>query len=49
MKPKKKLTNKQIAELFMAQITAHDSHNRKQVGPCVYCADCNLRLYQGKL
>lgn len=27
----------------------HASHKWSQVGRCVYCDDCNVRLYQGKL
>lgn len=38
-----------IFEKMMTDIAQHDAHKRKQVGPCVYCIDCNLRLYQGKL
>lgn len=28
---------------------SHDTCNLEQVGPCVYCADHNVRLYQGVL
>lgn len=41
-------TDKVIKE-FLASLTAHDEHEQKQVGPCVYCVPCNVRLYQGKL
>jgi hypothetical protein len=27
----------------------HATHRLEQVGPCVYCADCNVRLYQGRV
>lgn len=38
-----------LAEQLMAEINAHDTHKRKQVGSCVYCVDCDKRLYQGTL
>jgi hypothetical protein len=30
-------------------LTAHEAHTWEQVGRCVYCADCAVRLYQGRL
>lgn len=27
----------------------HRPHKWEEIGPCVYCADCNVRLYQGTL
>jgi hypothetical protein len=38
-----------ILEEIMHRFSKHATHNKKQVGPCVYCIDCNERLYQGKL
>lgn len=32
-----------------AETSAHAQHTWAQVGPCVYCADCDVRLYQGQL
>ena len=34
---------------FEARLAAHESHRWEEVAPCVYCADCNVRLYQGVL
>jgi len=34
-----------IAQIF----AAHAPHTWSQIGPCVYCDDCNERLYQGQL
>ena len=30
-------------------IRAHVDHVWSQVGPCVYCEPCNVRLYQGQV
>lgn len=30
-------------------VTGHEPHRWEQVGACVYCTDCNVRLYQGDL
>ena len=30
-------------------ITDHKDHEWEFRKPCVYCKDCNIRLYQGKL
>ena len=38
-----------IIEEMEANIAKHDTHERKQIGGCVYCMSCNERLYQGKL
>ncbi len=45
----RKLSKKEVVAKFLEQLTAHDSHDKKQIGPCVYCVTCNERLYQGKL
>jgi hypothetical protein len=29
--------------------SGHDQHFWTQIGRCVYCADCNKRLYQGTI
>lgn len=40
---------------FIASLAAHADHEKKQVGPCVYCAVCvdeqgrSVRLFQGRL
>jgi hypothetical protein len=30
-------------------LTAHEPCAWEQIGPCVYCADHDVRLYQGRL
>ena len=30
-------------------LLTHATHHLEQVGPCVYCADCGVRLYQGRV
>jgi len=39
----------QAVEAFFAEIAEHDDHAWQQVGRCVYCHDCGLRLYQGTM
>jgi hypothetical protein len=29
--------------------SGHDQHTWMQIGRCVYCVDCNKRLYQGTI
>jgi len=36
-------------EAFGAQLAEHAPHPWRQVGGCVYCVPCGLRLYQGDL
>jgi hypothetical protein len=36
-------------ERFGEFLADHEPHRWEKVGPCVWCADCNLRLYQGEL
>ena len=36
-------------QAFFEEIDSHQDHTWKQVGRCVYCADCKVRLYQGKI
>jgi hypothetical protein len=54
-KPRKPLTDeeriKSIAAIdsWLATIKSHEPHEWQQVGPCVYCVPCNIRLYQGTL
>ena len=33
----------------MTTMTEHVTHTWVRVPPCVYCEDCNVRLYQGEL
>jgi hypothetical protein len=39
----------EILEAIAAQIKSHDDHTWTQIGRCVYCSDCNQRLYQGTI
>jgi len=39
----------QALEKLAAFLAEHEPHRWEEVGPCVYCADCNMRLYQGSL
>jgi hypothetical protein len=32
-----------------AVLAEHDAHRWEAVGLCVWCADCNVRLYEGDL
>ena len=32
-----------------AKIAEHAAHGWEQVGPCVWCTTCNVRLYQGDI
>lgn len=36
-------------EKVLAELASHDEHEKKQVGPCIYCTTCNVRLGQGTL
>jgi hypothetical protein len=36
-------------ESFNELLELHEAHTWKQVGRCVYCDDCQERLYQGRL
>ena len=36
-------------ESFNELLELHEAHTWEQVGRCVYCADCQERLYQGWL
>ena len=36
-----------LADLYRSVLGECLNHQHKQVGRCVYCADCNWRLYQG--
>lgn len=47
-----KVTKQEAEEIFkklVEQLNGHDTHERKQVGRCVYCVTCNVKLYQGTL
>jgi hypothetical protein len=33
---------------ILRDLNKHACHPWKQVGPCVYCDTCNVRLYQGE-
>ena len=37
------------AAAFGETLQAHDGCTWKQAGPCVYCTDHGIRLYQGEL
>jgi hypothetical protein len=40
------------SDLFLAvvrQLSEHLAHPWRQVGACVYCEPCSLRLYQGEV
>jgi hypothetical protein len=42
--------DRQAAADYLNQLFGkHDEHTWTQVGRCVYCADCNQRLYQGTI
>lgn len=30
-------------------VGVHGEHKWEQIGSCVYCADCNVRLFRGML
>lgn len=34
-------------QAFIAGLLVHAEHPKVQVGPCVYCEPCGVRLYQG--
>ena len=34
---------------FDRMLTEHQEHEWRQIGRCVYCQPCNVRLYQGTL
>ena len=38
-----------IAKALDEMFAHHAPHKWKQVGRCVWCHDCNVRLYQGTL
>jgi hypothetical protein len=38
-----------ILAAFKAVLTEHEPHTWEQIGPCVYCADCQVRLYHGTI
>lgn len=40
---------KKAVEAMFAKIAKHDDHCWEQVGRCVYCVDCQQRLYQGTI
>lgn len=39
----------QILKSIRDDFARHVYHKKKQIGRCVYCVDCNKRLYQGRL
>lgn len=41
------MTPYEAAEALLAHIQPHEDHTWEQVGRCVYCVDCDARLYQG--
>ena len=42
--------DRQAAADYLNQLFGrHDAHTWTQIGRCVYCADCNERLYQGTI
>jgi hypothetical protein len=40
---------KVVADYLNQLFGKHDEHTWTQIGRCVYCADCNQRLYQGTI
>lgn len=47
-----RLTNGSVMDVlaqYVDDIARHRDHLLRQVGRCVYCDDCNERLYQGTL
>ena len=42
-----RLTPQQIMEALERPFREHEGHAFEQVGRCVYCHDCGVRLYQG--
>lgn len=49
--PSRNATDSALEEAMVAFIdglVAHADHPKKQVGPCVYCEPCGVRLYQGE-
>lgn len=34
---------------FDDMLASHEGHQWKQIGRCVYCHDCDVRLYQGTI
>ena len=44
-----RITPEEAARAIEAMLAAHAEHEWVQVGPCVYCDDCNTRLFQGRL
>ena len=44
-----KLTNEQIIEAIDRPIREHGEHPWEQIGRCVYCGPCQVRLYQGRI
>ena len=38
-----------FATVLTELLETHGEHRWEEVGPCVWCADCNVRLYQGTL
>lgn len=45
--PDRPLTIEDIMEALPWR--GHEDHLWEQVGRCVYCVDCELRLYQGRI
>lgn len=45
----KPLNIDEILKAIDDQIGVHQEHFWKQVGRCVYCSDCNVKLYQGSI
>jgi len=39
----------EFAAAFAQMLNSHQSCTWEQVGPCVYCTDHDVRLYQGTL
>ena len=44
-----KPTEEEIAEAYLKSWLEHDKHQFEQVGRCIYCTDCNVRVGQGQL
>jgi hypothetical protein len=38
-----------VLKAFEEKLEIHSDHTWKRIGRCVYCDDCNERLYQGRI
>lgn len=47
--PEEVEAGRRALEAFEARLAEHERHRWAQVGPCVWCDDCDVRLYNGQL